>query len=197
MTSAGAETDEALMARLGAGHDSALNPLIERWEIPLRRFLFRYLQNEAEATDLAQEVFVKVYQNRHRFAAGVQFSPWLFTIAANLARNQARWRRRHPTESFGEDGPSSWENETALRDDLTPADRADAGERSRAVRDAIAELPPDLRTAVLLFEYERMPQAEIGKVLACSPKAVETRLYRARQALRKSLARFFAESPRG
>jgi RNA polymerase sigma-70 factor (ECF subfamily) len=70
-------------------------------------------------------------------------------------------------------------------------------ERADAVRCAIAELPPDLRTAVLLSEYEHLPQAEIGQVLACSPKAVEARLYRARQALRKSLARFFAETPRG
>ena len=196
MTSAGAETDEGLMARLRAGQDSALNSLIERWEIPLRRFIFRYLQNEAESIDLAQEVFVKVYQNCHRFSAGMRFSPWMFTIAANLARNQARWRRRHPADSFGADGQSALEREEALRHDLTPADLLDAEERAQAVREAVADLPADLKTAVLLFEYERMPQADIGRVLACSPKAVEARLYRARQALKKSLARFFAESPR-
>jgi RNA polymerase sigma factor (sigma-70 family) len=197
MTPAGPETDEELMGRLRAGQDSAFNPLMERWEVPLRRFLFRYLQNEAQSLDLAQEVFVKVHQNRHRFSAEMKFSPWMFTIAANLARNHARWRRRHPTESLDGDGASCLAGEEAMRDDLTPADHLNKAERADAVRGAIADLPDDLKTAVLLFEYENMPQAEIGRVLACSPKAVETRLYRARQALKKSLARFFAETPRG
>ena len=196
MTSPGPETDEEAMARLRAGQDSALNSLLERWEIPVRRFLFRYLQNEAQALDIAQEVFVKVYQNRQRFSPGMRFSPWMFTIAANLARNQARWLRRHPTDSLDADGQPDLAEGDAMREDLTPADRLSAAERADAVREAVAELPPDLKAAVLLFEYENMPQADIGRVLACSPKAVEARLYRARQALKKSLARFFAESPR-
>jgi RNA polymerase sigma-70 factor (ECF subfamily) len=196
MTPAGPETDEELMVRLRAGQDSALNSLMEHWEVPLRRFLFRYLLNEAQSIDIAQDVFVKVYQNRDRYSADMRFSSWMFTIAANLARNHTRWRRRHPTESLESNGPSSVAGEEAMRDDLTPADQLNTAERAEAVREAIANLPADLKTAVLLFEYENMPQAEIGRVLSCSAKAVETRLYRARQALKKSLARFFAEIPR-
>ena len=197
MTAAGPETDEELMVRLRAGQDSALNSLMERWEIPLRRFLFRYLQNNGQSLDLAQEVFVKVYQYRHRYAAGMRFSSWMFTIAANLARNHARWHRRHPTESFESNGLSGLAGDEAIRDDRTPADHLDTAERAEAVRGAIADLPANLKAAVLLFEYEDMPQAEIGQVLACSPKAVEARIYRARLMLKKSLARFFSETPRG
>jgi RNA polymerase sigma-70 factor (ECF subfamily) len=196
MIPAGPETDEDLMGRLQAGEDSALHSLMGRWEVPVRRFLFRFLPNEAQSLDLAQEVFVKVYQNRHRFSAQMPFRSWMFTIAANLARNQTRWHRRHPTESLDGDRGSDWANTPAQRDDSTPADLLLSAERAEAVRAAIAELPPDLKTAVLLSEYEHLPQAEIGRVLDCSPKAVETRLYRARQALKKSLARFLTETPR-
>jgi RNA polymerase sigma factor (sigma-70 family) len=184
------------MGRLRAGQDSAFDLLLARWEVPVRRFLLRYLQNNAQALDLAQEVFVKVYQQRDRFSPQMRFSPWLFTLAANLARNQIRWRRRHPTESLDGEPGSTLAEVAAMCEDVSPADRLLLAERADAVRAAIAKLPPDLKTAVLLSEYEHLPQAEIGQVLGCSPKAVETRLYRARQTLKQSLARFFAETPR-
>jgi RNA polymerase sigma factor (sigma-70 family) len=196
MTPAGAESDEALMARLKAGQDSVLDALMDRWEVPLRRFLFRYLQNDADSVDLAQEVFVRIYQNRDRFSVQMRFSAWMFTIAANLARNHARCRRRHPAEPLDAPGFAELAQEEAMRDALTPADDLDTAERAEAVRRAIADLPADLKTAVLLFEYEHLPQAEIGRVLACSPKAVETRLYRARGLLKKALGRFLIESSR-
>ena len=194
MTASEAESDEDLMNRLKAGGDPALNRLIEHWELPLRRYLQRFLQNEADATEVAQEAFVRVYQNRARYAQGMRFSPWLFTIATNLARNRTRWRGRHPADSLDAAEPAIY-GQTALQNERTPQTMLEANERALAVREAIAELPADLRTAVLLFEYEQMAQADIATVMACSEKAVETRLYRARKALRKSLSRFFSETP--
>ena len=185
------ESDEELVARLQAGEDFALNLLLQRWEVPLRRYLHRFLQNEVDSLDLAQETFVKVYQNRERFARGMRFSPWLFTIATNLARNRSRWRRRHPTDPLNTEGPSI-SGQTVLQDEFTPSAMLEANERADAVRAAIAELPDELRTAILLFEYEHLAQADVAAAMECSPKAVETRLYRARKALRKSLARLFA-----
>jgi len=196
MTPAGPETDEELMVRLRTGQDSALNSLMERWEVPLRRFLFRYLQSDAQALDIAQEVFVKIYQNRDRFSPGRRFSTWMFAIATNLARNHLRWRKRHPSESLDGSSAVDLAKEDSLRDDVTPADRLGSVERAGAVREAISLLPEELKAPLLLFEYEDLQQAEIAQVLGCSAKAVESRLYRARGLLRRTLERFLTESSR-
>jgi RNA polymerase sigma-70 factor (ECF subfamily) len=127
-----------------------------------------------------------------------KFSTWLFTIAVNLCRNHAEKQQRRRTVSL--DAPPS---------DETTGDRAAAGlarepvspeadpalaalkaERAGAVRAAIAELPTELREAVLLFEYQDMSYAEIAAIAGATPKAIETRLYRARAVLRERLARF-------
>jgi RNA polymerase sigma-70 factor (ECF subfamily) len=183
------DSDEILMGALAAGDDSALNPLMDRWQAPLRRFLYRYTQNEHDALDLAQEAFVRVYQHRARFRAGARFSTWMFQIALNLARSRARWQKRHPTDSL--DSESETPNpKTQISMEASPADRAVAVERAATVRRAVAELPPELREAVLLFEYEDKSHAEIATMVGATPKAVETRLYRARQQLRKALTRY-------
>jgi RNA polymerase sigma-70 factor (ECF subfamily) len=192
MTVAGEESDEHLMARLREGDESALNALMGRWQVPLRRFLYRFLQSDAQALDVAEETFVRIYSSRNRYSEAQPFRPWVFAIATNLARNQLRWRRRHPGESLdGSSGPYL-AREDALLENATPADQLGRAERAAAVRDAIARLPEDLRTAVLLFEYEDLPQAEIAVIMGCSAKAVETRLYRARGLLKKALERFMA-----
>ena len=181
------ESDDAeAMARLRAGDDCALNELMSRWQQPLAAFLFRYTGQETTAIDLAQETFVRVYENRHRYRGG-QFSSWLFSIAVNLAKNHARWQSRHPAISL-----DALEEESAghqLRaDTVSPSEAADSAERAEAVRDAVQALPHDLKTVTLLFEYQEQSHNEIASALGCSPKAVETRLYRARQILREKLA---------
>ena len=182
-------SDEVLMAALAAGEETALNPLMDRWQVPLRSFLYRYTQNEHDALDLAQETFVRIYQHRGRYRSGARFSTWMFQIALNLARSHARWHRRHPTESLDGD-PETPNPRLQASNEKTPADDALLTERIATVRRAVAELPGDLREAVLLFEYEDKSHAEIAAMVRASPKAVETRLYRARQQLRKALARY-------
>jgi RNA polymerase sigma factor (sigma-70 family) len=183
------DSDELLMGALAAGDDAALNPLMDRWQVPLRRFLYRYTQNEHDSLDLAQETFVRIYQHRARFRAGARFSTWMFQIALNLARSRGRWLQRHPTDSLdGEAEASSPRIQAA--NEITPADDALRAEKISTVRHAVAELPPDLREAVLLFEYQDKSHAEIAGIVKATPKAVETRLYRARQQLRKTLGRY-------
>ena len=187
------EADAAAMTRLRDGDDLALNELMARWQQPLANYLARFCGNEATALDLAQETFVRVYEARARYDTRGKFATWLYTIAGNLARNSHRWQQRHPTVSFdaptGENGGTL---ATHLPDAaLTPDANAEASERANAVRAAIAELPEDQRTVVLLSEYEDRSHADIAAVLDCTPKAVETRLYRARQTLRERLARWF------
>jgi RNA polymerase sigma-70 factor, ECF subfamily len=179
--------DSELMLRLQAGEDGALNQLMTRWQTPLIRFIYRYVGNPDEAADLAQETFVRVYQNRHAYRAKAKFSSWLFTIASNLCRNYARWERRHPTVSITGENEAKDATETYPSPERNPHDTAVHNDLAAKVREAIQSLPHDLKTVVLLFEYEELSYDEIGEVLGCSSKAVETRLYRARKLLQDKL----------
>lgn len=178
------------MERLAKGGDSALNALMERHGEKLFHYLIRQLGNEQDAEDLAQETFVRVYQNREKFDARQKFATWLYTIATNLCRDRLRYRSRHPEVSLEAKGD---ESEMSLGDTVpaehpSPAEEVARAENAEAVRRAIATLPEELRTALILFEYEAQSHAEIAAILKCSAKAVETRLYRARLHLRKLLA---------
>jgi RNA polymerase sigma-70 factor (ECF subfamily) len=181
--------DRADMERLIAGHDAALNDLMERHATTVFHFLCRMVGSEDDANDLAQETFVRVFRSCKSFRVNEKFSSWLFTIAANLARNHFRWRSRHPTLSL--DAENS-ETEQTLGSTLpasspAPNDEALAAERAAAVRLAVSKLPEDLREAVVLCEWEERSVAEAAIVLETTPKAVESRLYRARGILRERL----------
>lgn len=187
------DTSAEFMQALVAGRQTALNELMTLWEAPLLRFIFRYVQNEAVARDLVQETFVRVYLHRERFRPGTSFSTWAFTIAANLCRNHRRWQGRHPTVSLDE--PASTDSEApATRQEYlvsparTPDHSAQHAEHVDALKAAIAELPHELRTALLLYEYEELSYREIAEVVGCSEKGVESRLVRARVKLRKMLS---------
>lgn len=181
--------DRADMERLAAGNDAALNDLMERHATPVFHFLCRMVGNEDDANDLAQETFVRVFKSCKSFRAEQKFSTWLFTIAANLARNHFRWHSRHPNISLDAENQ---ETEQTLGDTLpanspTPKEAALAGERAEAVRAAVKNLPEDLREAVVLCEWEERSIAEAATILESTPKAVESRLYRARGILRERL----------
>jgi RNA polymerase sigma-70 factor (ECF subfamily) len=181
--------DRADMERLMAGHAAALNDLMERHATPVFRFLCRMVGNEDDANDLAQETFVRVFKSAGSFRLEQKFSSWLFTIAANLARNHFRWRTRHPNVSLD---TTNQETEQTLGDTLptnnpAPNEETLAAERAQAVRAAVGKLPEDLRDAIVLCEWEERSTAEAATILETTPKAVESRLYRARGILRERL----------
>jgi RNA polymerase sigma-70 factor (ECF subfamily) len=154
--------DRADMERLAAGQDAALNDLMERHATPLFHFLCRMLGNEDDANDLAQETFVRVFRARTSFRATEKFSTWLYTIAANLARNHFRWRSRHPNVSLEAE---TGESDQTLGGTLpaagpAPNEQALAAERAAAVRTAVGRLPEDLRAAMVLCEWEERSVAE-------------------------------------
>jgi RNA polymerase sigma-70 factor, ECF subfamily len=181
--------DRADMERLQRGHDAALNDLMERHATAVFHFLCRMLGNEDDANDLAQETFVRVFRSGDSFRPEQRFSTWLFTIAANLARNQIRWRRRHPNVSLHAESETSGHTvaSTLPAPDPAPNDLALAAERAAAVRAAVNELEDDLREAIVLCEWEERSVAEAAAIVCATPKAVESRLYRARQILREEL----------
>ncbi|MDP3849382.1 MAG: RNA polymerase sigma factor [Luteolibacter sp.] len=180
--------DSELMARLAAGDDLALNALMTRWSARVSAFLFRMTGQREVAVDIAQETFVKLYQARGGYKPRGNFSTYLFAIAANLARNHVRWKKRHPTVSLdATDSDGSEIYGEPADPNQSPGEAVIAREKSAAVHRAVLALPPDLREALSLFIYEDLGYTEIAELSRCSAKAVETRIYRARQILKEQL----------
>jgi RNA polymerase sigma-70 factor (ECF subfamily) len=181
--------DGADMQRLAGGHDAALNDLMARHARPVFQFLCRMLGNEDDANDLAQETFVRVYHHRASFKPGARFTTWLYTIAANLARNHHRWRARHPNVSLDAESDATGESIGDLLPASNPApdSAAVATERAAAVRAAVASLPADMREVIILCEWQDLSSAEAAAILETTPKAIDNRLYRARNLLRDRL----------
>lgn len=195
MSEPAAAQDRADMERLARGDPGALDELMARHAGPLFGCLQRLLQNAADAEDLAQETFVRVYEHRDRFDPTHAFHAWLYAIAMNLVRDRFRWRSRHPETPLETPASASTDAPPPPASRLTdpartPRDTAVGNEQAEAVRQAVARLPEDLRLPLVLAEFEERSHAEISAILGCSPKAVEMRVYRARQQLRRDLARW-------
>jgi RNA polymerase sigma factor (sigma-70 family) len=176
--------DLELMRRVQAGDEAALGALMQRWELAVKAVIGRIVLNASEAEELAQETFVRLWQQRSRYRPDAPFRPWIFAIAVNLARNRLRWWKRRPVVAL-EDWTGIPAEGGAIADGGTR--QLDRTERAAAVRDAIARLPTDLRETIVLFEYEGMSYAEIAETVGASPKAVENRIARAREKLRVAL----------
>ena len=176
------DPDREEMLRLSAGEDGALDLLMERWKDRVTSYLYRMCGNDSVANDLAEETFVQLYQSRGKYRKDGRFSSWLFGIAANLARHHLRWKGRHPTTRL-EESPEPFSEEN-------PGSTAESRERSEAVRKAVSALPEDLRSVLVLSEYQDLTQAEIADIAGCTVKAVERRLSRARELLRRDLAAY-------
>lgn len=184
--------DQAELLRLRQGEEGAIDPIMARWERPLFAFAWRYLQNAADATDMVTETFVRLHQQRQRLRTGTNLSAWLFTTLGNLCHNQHRWRRRHAALSLdaptGDVGEPFEENSRLAASDPAPDEALEQAESLAALAAAIGHLPHDLRVTLLLHYYDQLPYREVGEIIGCSERGVETRLYRARQQLRVELA---------
>jgi RNA polymerase sigma-70 factor (ECF subfamily) len=168
------------MRRVQLGDEAALGALMQRWELSLKAVIGRIVLNASEAEELAQETFVRVWQQRGKYRPDAAFRPWVFTIAVNLARNRLRWWKLRPVVAL-DDWTEVPTDDGAVDDSGTR--RLERAERVKAVRDAIADLPTELREALILFEYEQMSYAEIAETVGASTKAVENRIARARGKL--------------
>lgn len=188
--------DTADLHALQAGDERALDRLIARWDRPVFAFAWRYLHHEADARDVAVESFVRLYQQRNRLRPDSNLAAWLFTTAANLCRNHHRWRRRHPAvplDAPGIDDAPAPGAFVAADDSPAPNDALLQKEALATLEQAIASLPHDLRTVLLLHHFERLSYREIGAITGCRERGVETRLYRAKQLLRAAVERLMRE----
>ena len=181
------------MHRLQAGDDLALNDLMRRWKQPLVTFCIRYTGNVTDAKDIAQETFVKVYTSRKRYRASAPFATWLFSIALNLCRMRARWQSRHP-EVLDTDREFDLQSLSDSRDCADPVVQTDRNQLAIDLDEAIRGLPHELRSAILLYEINGLSYRDTAKSMACSEKAVERRLARAREKLRITLKKKWGSS---
>lgn len=178
--------DFTLMDRLRTGDDLALNVIMRRWKDRIGSFLYRLTADHEAALDLTQETFVRLYNSRHKYQPSAAFSTFLFHIASNLARTHARWKVRHPTVPLQDrDGVMADDPEDTHP---TPDACAELKDKAAMIGRALAQLPDELRQPLLLATLEQMSHLEISKVLGCSEKAVEVRIYRARQKLKGTMA---------
>jgi RNA polymerase sigma-70 factor (ECF subfamily) len=183
--------DTCDMQALRSEDDLALNRIMGRHREKIFHYLIRILQDEEEALDLAQETFVRVYLHREKFNPKNRFGPWMYAIATNLARDRMRWVARHRNVSLeaAVGNSEATVGDTLKENRLPPNESLERDEQIGQVKKALSELPEDLKTPLVLVEYEDMSQSEIASVLNCTPKAVENRLYRARKLLREKLSR--------
>lgn len=185
------DPDTRLMIGVRDDQPGAFESLVERYQQRLVAVLHHVLGRRGDAEDMAQEVFMRVYQARKKYRARAKFSTWLFTIANNLALNHLRGRQRRPTVSLnlrdsGPLGPRPAERIVQARDS-GPVRKLQRQELAELVRHAIEGLNERQRMAVLLNKFEEMNYAEIAGVMKLTTKAVKSLLNRARANLRLAL----------
>lgn len=183
--------DREDMIILAEGGSAALDRLMDRHGPGLIRFLRRMVGSDADAADLAQESFVRVFQNRDRFDPDRRFATWLFAIGANLARNHLRSRGRTPAmESVDEADPQSGRVREIPANSPEPDETLVDEEVRSLVRQAVDELPEEMRSAILLVDVEDHSVRQTSEILGVPTRTVESRLYHGRRALRARLSRW-------
>lgn len=184
------DPDAALMLRVKRGDRAAFAELVEKYKQPLFNFICRTLRDEVESEDLAQNVFLQVYKSRQRYQHTAKFSTWLFTIARNLCLNEIRRRTRHPAESIeeshaeNEDQPQRQYEEKKV---FLPVENVLHSELAQKIEEALAELPENQRTAILLCRQDELSYEEIAEILDCSLSATKSLIHRGRETLKEKL----------
>ena len=184
------DPDTALMLRAKQGDDGAFTALVEKYKQPVMNLAFRTLRDLTEAEDLAQNVFVQVWKAAPRYEPTAKFSTWLFTIARNLCLNEIRRRTRHPAESLDQTRDDADDQPLYQIEDkrVAPASEESLrGELVAKVDAALAVLPENQRTALLLCRQEELSYEEIAAVLGCSLSATKSLIHRARETLKLKL----------
>ncbi len=179
------DSDLELMLRVRGGDSESFELLLLRHRAPLINYFLRLLRDPGLAEDLTQEVFLRVYQARHRYQPEAQFTTWLYRIATNLALNAIRDRKPRQTlcvTADDQDGVSPVERVADQRPTAEHSLMAD--DRQRIIREAVEALPEKQRTAVILHKYQEVDYRQIGKILNLSDSAVKSLLFRAYETLR-------------
>ena len=184
--------DHVLMERIAHGDAQAFRELVERHHNAVIGTAAKMLGNLNDAEDIAQQVFLRVWKNARRYRPDARFTTYLFTITRNLVFNETR-RRGRKKEVSAEELEENTGHIAEERADLRPDAQVLQEELRLAVDKAIAALPEAQRMAVVLRRYEQLPYEDIAQVLELSVPAVKSLLFRARSALRESLADYLED----
>jgi RNA polymerase sigma-70 factor (ECF subfamily) len=181
-------TDEELVARSISGDANSFNELILRWERPIYALAYRTIGREEDARDVCQETFLRAFRALPGFRGQAKFSSWLYRIALNLCRDWIRRERRTPVVQAPED-VDLMELAAAAEPSESVEDLVSRKDLARAVERAMAALPEEQRTAIVLKEYHGLTFQEIAELVGCPLSTVKTRLYQGLTVLRRELAK--------
>jgi RNA polymerase sigma-70 factor (ECF subfamily) len=183
-----AQVDQMLVERVQKGDKRAFDLLINKYQHRIISLVSRYVGDQADAMDVAQEAFIKAYRAIDRFRGDSAFYTWLYRIAINTAKNWLVARKRRPpaTDIDAADA-EQYDIESRLKEQGTPENELLREEIKQTVYDAIADLPEDLRTAIMLREMEGMSYEDIAVTMECPIGTVRSRIFRAREAIDQKL----------
>jgi len=183
-----ASVDQLLVERVQKGDKRAFDLLIQKYQHRIISLVSRYVSDSSEAQDVAQEAFIKAYRAIGRFRGDSAFYTWLYRIAINTAKN---WivakNRRPPAHDIDAVDAEQYGMSSRLKETSTPENELLREEIERTVYDTIAELPEDLRTAIMLREMDGMSYEEIATTMECPIGTVRSRIFRAREAIDEKL----------
>jgi len=189
------DPDVRLMLQVREGDESSFGVLVQKHRNAVVHFLYRMVQEQAVAEELAQEVFFRVYRSRESYEATAKFTTWMFRIATHLALNWLRDEKRERTQERLDEAARGSKDGGGGELPRQMADRRPTAEermlyqaRLQEVRNAVAALPDKQRAAVLMHKYGEMEYSQIATVLECSESAVKSLLFRAYETLRRKLA---------
>lgn len=186
------DEDLPFLELIQVGDDRGLVELMERHKVAVFRFIIRYVGNEADAAELTEETFYRVYLKASKFRPKAKVRTWIFAIAANLGRDHIRKQvklKKNVSLSAGIESESRGISAEVLSDGKAgPVDESLSRESLIEIESAIQSLPEKLKFPFIFCVLEENSYDECGEVLKVNRKTVETRIYRARQHLRKSLA---------
>lgn len=184
------ERDETLAFEAQQGNMEAFAALVDRHKGRVYRTLYQVVGNEQDAQDLSQEVFLKVYRSLAGYRGDAAFTTWLHRLTLNLAFDWLRARKRRPLQVPLEAPPDQEERpvQELPSTDEGPEEAALRHDRKRQLQQAIQNLPPDYREAVVLYHFRHLSYQQIAERLDVPVRTIETRLYRARHLLKKVLS---------
>ena len=189
-----AAADRLLVKRVQAGDKRAFDLLVKQYQHKIVGLIGRYVFDQHEALDVAQETFIKAYRALPGFRGDSAFYTWLYRIAINTAKNHLVARNRRPPDvDVDVDDARYLGTESELRDLETPESALYRDELEQVVKQTLDRLPEDLRVALTLREFEGMSYEDIANVMDCPVGTVRSRIFRAREAIDKEIAPLLAK----
>ena len=181
-------SDKKLVERVQKGDNGAFDLLVLKYQHKIVNLIMRYVRDPELAQDIAQEAFIKAYRALPRFRGDSAFYTWMYRIAVNTAKNHLAAQRRRPMDiELDLQDPEQFDLHAKLKETDTPEGVALGDELMVTVERAIAALPEDLRTAIILRELEGMSYEEISQTMECPVGTVRSRIFRARDAIGKKV----------